>query len=328
MFALAKVVRNLPSYRPCFGERVSLSHLHPNAASVRVLGTGGAFVCAGVRISLDTYSEERMESTSPKGELRLSPCLVRDGQGSLVLVSARHAEKGEQEALPAQQCRAQLWCPQHVGVRSPSQHVQSSQIRIVRAERRRAMGRRAELQPRGAGRPVFCTEFSVPTAPMCSWVSAPHRVPSAAPYRHTPPGTTATVGHEQPPLSTGASPQLREPGLTPAAAPHAWRAVLRTPAPLRAGPDTSSHGLCLENHPTCHGAPGDRPLPAQRAAQPARPHPSPHGCPTRPAGCCGTGPATSSPQGTETTPLPPKPIALILLQGLEVAPAGYRLGVP
>ena len=49
------------------------------------------------------------------------------------------------------------------------------------------MGRRAELQLRGAGRPVFCTEFSVPTAPMCSWVPAPHRVPSAAPYRHPPP---------------------------------------------------------------------------------------------------------------------------------------------
>ena len=63
-------------------ERVNLSHLHPNTASVRVLSTGGGFVCAGVRISLDTCSEERMESTSLNREPRLSPCLVRDGQGS------------------------------------------------------------------------------------------------------------------------------------------------------------------------------------------------------------------------------------------------------
>ena len=63
-------------------ERVNLSHLHPNTASVRVLSTGGVFVCIGVRISLDTCSEERMESTSENRKLRLSPCLVRDGQGS------------------------------------------------------------------------------------------------------------------------------------------------------------------------------------------------------------------------------------------------------
>ena len=49
-----------------WGKRVSLSRLHLNTASVRVVGTGRGFFCAGVCISLDTYSEERMESTSPE----------------------------------------------------------------------------------------------------------------------------------------------------------------------------------------------------------------------------------------------------------------------
>jgi len=66
--------------------------------------------------------------------------------------------------------------------------------------------------------------------------------------RH-PPGTTAALGPQQPPLSTGAAPQLHEPGMAPTAAPRT-RAVGRpAPAALSAGPDTSSHRLCLENRP-------------------------------------------------------------------------------
>ncbi|KAM9603057.1 uncharacterized protein ACIBXB_002572 [Morphnus guianensis] len=52
-----------------------------------------------------------MAGISLNREPRLGPCVVRDGQGSRVLVSARHAEKGEQEALLALQCCAQLWSP-------------------------------------------------------------------------------------------------------------------------------------------------------------------------------------------------------------------------
>ena len=100
-----------------------------------------------------------------------------------------------------------------------------------------------------------------------------------------PPGTAATAGPEQLPLSTGASPQLREPGPTPAAAPRSLTADLHATAPLRAGPDASSHRLCLKNSPACHGAPGNWSLPAWPAAWPACPQPGPHGSPTQPASC-------------------------------------------
>ncbi|XP_074419698.1 uncharacterized protein LOC141733350 isoform X1 [Larus michahellis] len=200
---------------------------------LRILKTsskGGGFVWAGVCISADRYSEERMESSSPKREPRLSPCLARDGQGRRVLVLARHAEKGEQEALPALRCCAQLWSPG-----SPSRHVQSSQVRMARAERRRATGRRAEPQPRGAQSPVFLH-------------GAPHLQPDAhtprgvrrCPAPSHPPGTTAVSEPQQPPLSTAASPQLQEPSPTPAATPRARTAAPPVPAPLRVGPNPRS----------------------------------------------------------------------------------------
>ena len=111
-----------------------------------------------------------------------------------------------------------------------------------------------------------------------------------------PPGTTATLGPQQPLLSTGTSPQLRKPGRSPAATPHAQTTGSPTKAPLRAGPDTNSHRLCLENRPACHGAPRDRPVPARPAAWPSRSHQGPSGFPPQPAGCCGTSPVPSRTQ--------------------------------
>ncbi|XP_064329814.1 uncharacterized protein LOC135317452 [Phalacrocorax carbo] len=105
----------------------------------------------------------------------------------------------------------------------------------------------------------------------------------------------------------GASPQLREPGPTPAAAPHTRTPGLPTPAPPRAGPNTSSRHMCLEKRPTSHGAPaGNQPPPARTAARPARLRPGPNGCPTQPARCCGTGPAPSGPRRNGNHPLAPQ----------------------
>lgn len=96
--------------------------------------------------------------------------------------------------------RAQLWSPWPAGVRSPSQHVQSRQVTMVRVERTRATGRRAERRLRGAGHPVFCTEQSVPTAPTCSQVPTAHGGTRHCPTPSHPPGTTTAAGPQQPPL--------------------------------------------------------------------------------------------------------------------------------
>ncbi|XP_074936433.1 uncharacterized protein LOC142051152 isoform X2 [Phalacrocorax aristotelis] len=105
----------------------------------------------------------------------------------------------------------------------------------------------------------------------------------------------------------GASPQLREPGPTPAAAPHTRTPGLPTPAPPRAGPNTSSRHVCLEKRPTSYGAvAGNQPPPARTAARPARLRPGPNGCPAQPARCCGTGPAPSGPRRNGNHPLAPQ----------------------